>query len=191
MCILPQSQTAHRRVKIKIFVSLWLLLKGQSGEILLEVNTSTMKEKIWRIFFYELSLKFWLCYVWRTPRSRNFRTLWSNISCLSEKKSMYSVSFQNSFSWILISSYLCSGDCVSCECETWRDLTTPSSPYWRRNSTEMQCSTPSRHWLSLFKIKATILYSAPPPPATGCPCTRFVGYSLWQQDYTILRFNVS
>ena len=37
---------AHRGVKIEIFVSLWLLLKGQSGEILLEVNTSIMIEKI-------------------------------------------------------------------------------------------------------------------------------------------------
>ena len=37
---------AHRVVKIEICVSLWLLLKGQSGEILLEVNTSIMIEKI-------------------------------------------------------------------------------------------------------------------------------------------------
>ena len=29
--------------KIEIFVSLWLLLKGQSGEILVGVNTSIMK----------------------------------------------------------------------------------------------------------------------------------------------------
>ena len=48
----PQSQTVHCRVKIKIFVSLWLLLKWQSGEILLEVNTSIRKEKIWRTIFW-------------------------------------------------------------------------------------------------------------------------------------------
>ena len=41
----PQSQTAHCGVKNEIFVSLWLLLKGQSGEILLGVNTSINKEK--------------------------------------------------------------------------------------------------------------------------------------------------
>ena len=31
---LTAGQTAHCEVKIEIFVSLWLLLKGQSGEIL-------------------------------------------------------------------------------------------------------------------------------------------------------------
>ena len=46
VCISPQIQIAHRRVKIEIFVSLWLFLKGQSGEILLRVNTSIMKDKI-------------------------------------------------------------------------------------------------------------------------------------------------
>ena len=35
VCITPQSQTCRS----KIFVSLWLPLKGQSGEILLGVNT--------------------------------------------------------------------------------------------------------------------------------------------------------
>ena len=44
VCITPGSQTAHRRVKIEIFVSLWLLLKGQSVEILLQGNTSIMKK---------------------------------------------------------------------------------------------------------------------------------------------------
>ena len=44
-----QSQTAHHEVEIEIFACLWLLLKGQSGEILLGVNTSIMKEKIWSI----------------------------------------------------------------------------------------------------------------------------------------------
>ena len=38
MCITPRSQNAHLGVKIKIFGSLWMLLKGQSGEILLGVN---------------------------------------------------------------------------------------------------------------------------------------------------------
>ena len=55
VCIIPRSQdplcASHRRVKhvgarIEIFVSLWLPLKGQSGEILLGVNTSIIKEKI-------------------------------------------------------------------------------------------------------------------------------------------------
>ena len=45
---LPRSQTAHCGVKIEIYVSLWLLFKVQSGEILLGVNTSIMNEKIWR-----------------------------------------------------------------------------------------------------------------------------------------------
>ena len=44
VCITPWSQTAHRVVKIEILVSLWLLSKGQSGEILLRVNRSIMKE---------------------------------------------------------------------------------------------------------------------------------------------------
>ena len=48
VCITPRSQTAHRGVKIEISVSLWLLLNGQSGEILLGVNTSIIKQKIWR-----------------------------------------------------------------------------------------------------------------------------------------------
>ena len=47
--ITPQSQTAHLGVWIENFTSLWLLLKGPSGEILLGVNTSIMKEKIWSI----------------------------------------------------------------------------------------------------------------------------------------------
>ena len=46
VCITPQSQTARHGVKIEIFASLWVLLQGQSGEILLGVNTSIMKEKI-------------------------------------------------------------------------------------------------------------------------------------------------
>ena len=61
VCIPPRSQTAHHRARIKIFESLWLLLKGQSGEILLGVNTSIMKEKIWRIKFWFAKPKFWLC----------------------------------------------------------------------------------------------------------------------------------
>ena len=35
VCITPWSQTAHPGVKIENFAGLWLLLKGQSGEILL------------------------------------------------------------------------------------------------------------------------------------------------------------
>ena len=52
LCITQRSQTAHRGVKIEIFVSLWLLLKGPSGEILLGVNTSITIEMI-------LSKKIW------------------------------------------------------------------------------------------------------------------------------------
>ena len=44
VCITLRSQFEHCRVKIKIFMSLWLLLKKQSGEILLEVNTSILKD---------------------------------------------------------------------------------------------------------------------------------------------------
>ena len=40
-----RSQTAHSGVRIKIFESLWLLLKGQSGEIILGVNIIITKEK--------------------------------------------------------------------------------------------------------------------------------------------------
>ena len=39
---LALSQNAHRRVKIVIFTSLWVPIKGQSGEILLGVNNSIM-----------------------------------------------------------------------------------------------------------------------------------------------------
>ena len=45
VCIPPRSQTAHHRARIKIFESLWLLLKGQSGEIILGVNIIITKEK--------------------------------------------------------------------------------------------------------------------------------------------------
>ena len=37
---------AHRGVKIEICVSLWLLLKGHSGEVILGVNYSIVLEKI-------------------------------------------------------------------------------------------------------------------------------------------------
>ena len=37
-----RSQNAHHGVKIEIFTSLWVPLKGQSGEILLGVNNSIM-----------------------------------------------------------------------------------------------------------------------------------------------------
>ena len=42
VCITLQSQTAHCGVKIEVFGSLWLLLKGQSREFLLGVNYSIM-----------------------------------------------------------------------------------------------------------------------------------------------------
>ena len=42
VCITPRSQTAHCGVKIEIIGSLWLLLKGHSGKILLGVNYSIM-----------------------------------------------------------------------------------------------------------------------------------------------------
>ena len=48
VCITLRSQNAHCGVKIEIFVSLWLVLKGQWGEILLGVNISIIKEKILR-----------------------------------------------------------------------------------------------------------------------------------------------
>ena len=69
VCILPRSQAplcaSHHGVKLhkaestSKSLSLWLLLKGQSGEILLGMNISIMKEKIWRNLFDFLSLKFW------------------------------------------------------------------------------------------------------------------------------------
>ena len=49
MCFPPRSQTAHCGVKIEIFVNLWLLLKGQSGQTPLGVNTSFMKDNVWII----------------------------------------------------------------------------------------------------------------------------------------------
>ena len=60
---------AHCGVRIKIFESLWLLLKGQWGEIFFGVNTSIIKEKILRKFCYLLSLKFWLQGVMHTAES--------------------------------------------------------------------------------------------------------------------------
>ena len=59
VCIAPRSQSpwcsSHRGVKLHTaeselkmsLASAWLLLKGQSGEIILSVNTSIMREKIW------------------------------------------------------------------------------------------------------------------------------------------------
>ena len=46
VCITPRSQNAHCGVKIEIFESLWLVLKGQWGEILLGVNISFITGKI-------------------------------------------------------------------------------------------------------------------------------------------------
>ena len=62
VCIPQQSQTAHRGVKIVIFVSLWLLSKGQSGEILLGVNTSTVSLELKKnilIIIYVLMCRSW------------------------------------------------------------------------------------------------------------------------------------
>ena len=83
-----QSQTANRRVKIKIFVSLWLLLKGQSGEILLEMNTSIIQERFEEHFFDLPSLKFWLRIVMHTTESNFFNFV---IEYLSEIK----IEFEN------------------------------------------------------------------------------------------------
>ena len=75
VCIPLQSQTAHRRVRIEIFESLWLFLKGQAGEVLLGVNTSIMKKKRFEEKKFDLlSLKFWLRGVMHTAES-NFSNL--------------------------------------------------------------------------------------------------------------------
>ena len=75
-----RSQNAHSGVKIKILVSHWLLLKGQSGQILLRVNTSIIEEKIWRKIVWFAKLNTFDSPVWCTLRSQNFWTLWWNIS---------------------------------------------------------------------------------------------------------------
>ena len=92
VCILPRSQAplcaSHHGVKLhkaestSKSLSLWLLLKGQSEEILLGMNISIMKEKIRRNLFDFLSLNFdpWCHVRW----SRIFRTLWSNFSAKSK-----------------------------------------------------------------------------------------------------------
>ena len=46
VCITSQRQTPLRGVTIEIFTCLWMILKGQSGEILSVVTTSIFKEKI-------------------------------------------------------------------------------------------------------------------------------------------------
>ena len=77
MCIIPRSQTAHGRVWIKNLTGLWLLLKGQSGKILLGVNTSIMKEKIWSIKVVLLNTRFTpRCYAHRWVE---FFELWDRI----------------------------------------------------------------------------------------------------------------
>ena len=83
--ITPRSQTAHLEVKMEIFVRLWLLLKGQSGEIFLRVNTSIMKEKIWRKIFWLAKPKI-LIQQCDTPRNQIFWTLWLNILAKSKPK---------------------------------------------------------------------------------------------------------
>ena len=76
VCITPQSQNWK-------FCFLWLLLNGQSGEILSGVNTSVMKEKIWSKFFRFAKLKI------LTPHRRVefVWSLWSNISAKSKPNS--------------------------------------------------------------------------------------------------------
>ena len=54
VCITPRSQFAHCRVRIKNFVVLWLFLKGRSGEILVGVNTSIIKDFKYKKWFFEL-----------------------------------------------------------------------------------------------------------------------------------------
>ena len=66
VCIKPWSQTAHCGVRIDIFESLSLLLKRQSGKILLWVKNLSWKKKFEEQFFDLLSLKFWLCGVMHT-----------------------------------------------------------------------------------------------------------------------------
>ena len=79
VCIKPWSQTAHCGVRIDIFESLSLLLKRQSGKILLWVNKSIMKEKIWRTIFWFAKPK--ILTLWcHAHQSRIFRTLRSTIS---------------------------------------------------------------------------------------------------------------
>ena len=73
-----EMQTAHRQVGIKNFVRLWLLLKEQSGEILLYVNTSIMGENVSSIKSGgSQSLKFWLHSV-RMIESRRIETEFEN-----------------------------------------------------------------------------------------------------------------
>ena len=87
VCFLPRSQAprcaAHRGVKIKIFGSLRLFLKGHSGEILLRVITSIIKEKIWRKKFWFAKTKI------LSPRCDAHRETepWSTISAKSNQNS--------------------------------------------------------------------------------------------------------
>ena len=98
MCMTKRSQTAHGGVRIKIFESLWLLLKEQSGEIFLGVNTFIMKDKIWRQFF-----DFWFdSAVSCTPWNQIFWTLWSNISMKSKLNSKILDSVYQGHRWVWI-----------------------------------------------------------------------------------------
>ena len=55
---LPRSQTAHRGVKIEILESLWLLLKGQSGEFPLKETILSCKKRFLEKKINYLGLKF-------------------------------------------------------------------------------------------------------------------------------------
>ena len=73
-----RSQTEHCGVKIEINASLWLVLMGQKGEILLGMNTYYMKDNIRRNFVLTLRCDahrgvefFYLC-DWISWRNRNW-----------------------------------------------------------------------------------------------------------------------
>ena len=78
VCITPCSQTAHRRVKIEIFVNPWLLRTITRNPF--RGNTSIRKEKIWRKKNFTP-----LCHAHRGVEF--FRTLWSNSSAKSQLNS--------------------------------------------------------------------------------------------------------
>ena len=71
-----RAQSDLRGYKIEFFTCLWLLLKRQSGEILLGVNTSIIKEKNWSIKFWFIeNIVFFISAVCCTPRKLNSKIL--------------------------------------------------------------------------------------------------------------------
>ena len=94
--ITPRSQTANRGVRIKNFASLWLLLKGQSLELLLRVNTSIMKEEILSIKGGFTKPKM------LTPQSQNFLTLCTNILAKSAPNKKLIKSVHQGPGWVRI-----------------------------------------------------------------------------------------